>query len=72
MSKKMITEETDVQYTDRAQLSYADDGQPEVELYLDGTSLGWAKVWRDSEMDGREYICLNYEIIYLDTLEKIW
>lgn len=72
MSKKMITEETDVQYTDRAQLSYADDDEPEIELYLDGMSLGWAKVWKDSEMDGREYICLNYEIIYLDTLKKIW
>jgi hypothetical protein len=29
------------------------------------------KVWKDSEMDGREYITLNYEIVYLDELKTV-
>jgi hypothetical protein len=27
------------------------------------------EVWKDSEMEGREYVCINYEIIYLDELK---
>lgn len=33
--------------------------------------LGWFKVWYDSEMDDREYITLNDEIVYLDTIEEL-
>ena len=33
--------------------------------------LGWFKVWYDSEMDEREYITVNNEIIYLDTIERL-
>ena len=32
--------------------------------------VGDVKVFKDAEMDGREYICLNYEIIYLDNLKN--
>ena len=72
MSKKIISEETEVDFKDYSQLSYKDTDEPSIELFVDGVSQGWAKVWLDSEMDNREYICLNYEIIYLDTLKKIW
>ena len=33
--------------------------------------LGWFKVWYDSEMDEREYITLNDEILYLDTIDEL-
>jgi hypothetical protein len=33
--------------------------------------LGITKIWYDAEMDDREYIILNNEIIYLDGLNKI-
>ena len=33
--------------------------------------LGWFKVWYDAEMEDREYITLNDEIIYLDTLDRL-
>jgi hypothetical protein len=67
---KRIKEETEVMFKDYKQLSYQDEGEPEVTLYVDDRPVGIIKVWLDSEMDNREYICLNYEIVYLDTLDK--
>jgi hypothetical protein len=67
---KRIKEETEVNFKDYKQLSYQDEGEPEVTLYVDDRPVGIIKVWLDSEMDNREYICLNYEIVYLDTLDK--
>ena len=72
MSKKIISEETEVDFKDYSQLSYKDTEEPHIELFVDDVSQGWVKVWLDGEMDNREYICLNYEIIYLDTLKRIW
>ena len=42
------------------------------ELYVNKQFEGDIKVWKDSEMDGREYICINYEIIYLDTIKELY
>jgi hypothetical protein len=67
---KIITEETEIKFEKYTDLSYLDDGEPEVTLYVDDMAVGHIKVWKDSEQDGREYICLNYEVIYLDTLNK--
>jgi hypothetical protein len=33
--------------------------------------LGWFKVWYDCEMEDREYITLNDEILYLDTIDEL-
>jgi hypothetical protein len=33
--------------------------------------IGWFKVWYDSEEDGREYITVNNNITYLDTLQEL-
>lgn len=68
--KRKIKEETEVKFKDYKQLSYLDEGEPEVTLYVDDRPVGIIKVWLDSEMNNREYICLNYEIVYLDTLNK--
>jgi hypothetical protein len=71
MSKrKKITEETEVQFTRYEQLSYYDNDEPEVTLFIDEVPVGVVKVWQDSEMNGREYICLNYEVVYLDCLNR--
>lgn len=67
---KKIREEDEVKFSKYDQLSYVDEGEPEVMLYVDDKFMGYIKVWQDSEMDGREYICLNYEIIYLDLISK--
>lgn len=71
MSKrKKIREEDHIEFTKYEQLTYLDEGEPEIILYLDDRAVGNIKVWQDSEMQGREYICLNYEILYLDRLRQ--
>jgi hypothetical protein len=67
---KKIKEETDVKFEKYTDLSYLDEGEPEVTLYVKDRAVGYILVWKDSEQGGREYICLNYEVVYLDTLDK--
>jgi hypothetical protein len=67
----IITEEDYVEYSRYDQLSYLDYGSANIELYVDKEYVGDMKVWKDSEMDGREYITLNYEIVYLDELKTV-
>ena len=66
----LIDEETEVEYTSREQLSYEDFGERTVNLYIDNKFTGEIEVWKDSEMDDREYICLNHTIVYLDELTE--
>jgi hypothetical protein len=68
---KKIEEEDVVEFTHYDQLSYKDNGLEVVELYVDGKLQGEIKVWLDSDMDDREYICINYEVVYLDTLSEL-
>jgi hypothetical protein len=35
---------------------------------VDDFYIGDCEVWLDAEMDSREYIVLNYTIVYLDTI----
>lgn len=67
----MILEETEVKFKEYTDLSYLDEGEPEVSLFVNDMFEGYIKVWKDSEEEGREYICVNYEIIYLDTINKL-
>jgi len=71
--RNLITEEDEVDYTNDNQLSYEqiieNDECDYVELYVDDFYIGDCEVWLDSEMDSREYIILNYTIVYLDTIE---
>ena len=66
----VITEDTHINYAHLSQLSYVDDDQKHVDLFVGDDYVGEIKVWLDSEEDDREYICLNHEIIYLDTITK--
>jgi hypothetical protein len=66
----VIFEETHVEYSNRDQLSYKDYGDEEVELFVDDNLVGMIYVWKDSLMDLREYVCINYEIVYLDELTE--
>lgn len=68
---KIIDEEDIVEFTNYEELSYKDNDEENVELYVNGEFQGEIKVWKDSEMDGREYVCINYTIVYLDTLTQI-
>lgn len=66
----MITEDIEVKFKEYSELAYLDLGEPEVGLYVNSVYVGDIKVWKDSEEDDREYICVNYEVIYLDTIHK--
>lgn len=68
----LLSEEDEVDYNLVENLSYDDmDGEENILLFNNGDILGYVKVWEDSEMNKRNYIILNYTIIYLDTLKKI-
>jgi len=70
MGIKLIREEDEVLFDNYSDLSYLDESKTSVRLYVNDEYKGNIKVWKDSEEEGREYICLNYEIVYLDTLTK--
>lgn len=65
-----IEEEDEVEFINYDELSYEDKDGEDVELYCNDEHIGHIKVWLDSEMDNREYVCINYTIVYLDTLKK--
>jgi len=68
---KEITEEDEVIFDSYDQLSYQDFGGEEIVLMVDGVLIGECEVWTDDENETREYIAINYEMIYLDTIKKI-
>lgn len=65
---KKIKEEDHITFEQYSQLSYRDIGATGIDLYVNDVGVGNAPVWKDSEEEGREYITLNYEIVYLDTI----
>lgn len=58
-----------IEFEDYSQLTYI-DVDDYIELYLDGEIVGNVEVFTDRGNNDREYIVVNYEIIYLDTLER--
>jgi hypothetical protein len=66
-----ITEETDIEFKNYDDVSYKDTGEDDVMLFINGVPQGTIEVWTDRGNSGREYIIINYEMIYLDTITKI-
>jgi hypothetical protein len=66
--EQIINEETHIEFDSYDQLTYTDDDE-NIKLFIDGVFAGRMKVWCDAEMDGREYVTINYNIEYLDTLK---
>lgn len=52
------------------QLSYIDDGKPFVQILKNGDPIASLLVYTDKENSNREYVCINYGIVYLDTLKQ--
>lgn len=65
----LIEEEELIEFDSYEQLSFENKDEL-IELFVDDFYIGDLKVWKDSEMEGREYVCINYEIVYLDTLTE--
>lgn len=66
----LLCEEDEIVFEKYEDLSYENKGEL-IELYVKGEYVGDMEVWNDSEMDGREYVTINYTIVYLDTIKKI-
>jgi hypothetical protein len=67
---KTLTEDSEVLFEDYSDLTFKETHEATVVLYVKNLSVGNIKVWLDSEEADREYICINHEIVYLDTIEK--
>ena len=66
------SDEFSLDYTNLEELSYYDSGGDYIDLFKGGDFVGYLYVYRDDENEKREYVCINYEIIYLDTIENIF
>lgn len=66
-----FSEDLSLTFKDNSQLSFKDFGTDDIELFLDGESVGMVEVWTDAENGKREYIIINYEMVYLDSIEKL-
>jgi outer membrane usher protein FimD/PapC len=67
----IITEDTEVKFKEYEDLSFLDYGGDNVELYVNGEFLGEIEVFTDYENENREYICINHEVVYLDSIEEV-
>ena len=66
-----MLEEINLEYENLKQLSYYDPKTVYIDLYCKNEFVGYLEVWMDRENEEREYVIINSEIIYLDTIEKI-
>jgi hypothetical protein len=64
-------DELHLEFSSYSQLSFFDDECEHVQVFLDGNSVGYALVYTDMENDNREYIVVNNEILYLDSIQCI-
>lgn len=65
------TDDFTLDYKNREELSYRDDyGDYYIELFHNNNLVAELEVFTDRENNNREYVCINHEIIYLDTLKK--
>ena len=73
MSDRVIklTEESQIDYKDLSELHYYETGTDYVDLYVKDMYVGEIEVFTDRENEEREYVCINYEMVYLDTIELI-
>lgn len=58
-------------YNNLLELSYYDTKQKLIDLYKKDLLVGYVEVWTDRENSNREYIVINNEIVYLDTITKL-
>ena len=66
-----MLEEINLEYKDLKQLSYYDPKTAYIDLYCKNEFVGYLEVWTDRQNEQREYIIINSEIVYLDTIKQI-
>lgn len=70
MKANKYHEDLELKYKNYSQLSFEDLGEEYVQLFLDNESVGLIEISTDVENQKREYIIVNHEIIYLDTIKS--
>ena len=66
----MITE-INLEYESLEQLSYYDPKTAYIDLYYKNKFVEYLEVWTDKENKEKEYIIINSEMVYLDTIENV-
>ena len=59
-----------LEFENYSQLSFEDLGEEYIQVFMNDKSIGLVEVSTDIENQKREYIIINYEILYLDTIKK--
>ena len=66
---KTYSDELTLDFKSYDQLTY-EDNRSTVTIFLDNIPMGLCRVFTDRNNEEREYVCINYEIVYLDTLKE--
>ena len=65
------SEEFQLDYKDLSELSYKDTKEEYIILFHNNKEVCDIEVFTDIENKKREYILINYELVYLDTIKKL-
>ena len=65
------SDEFHLDYVNLKDLEYIDEELKYIRLYFMGNFVAFLEVYTDWENEKREYIIINHEIIYLDTIKQI-
>lgn len=68
---RIYTDEFQLDFKEYNELSYNELSLTYIELFKKDKFVAYIEVFCDYENSNREYVCVNYEIIYLDTINKI-
>jgi hypothetical protein len=66
------SDELFLNYQDVQQLLWKETFDDYIELYLDLQLVGEVEVWTDTGNGSKEYIIINSEIVYLDSIKEVY
>ena len=61
-------EDFTLEYENLEDITYYDNYGEYIDIFHKGNLVAELLVYHDGENDNREYVCINNEVIYLDTL----
>ena len=65
------TEDFQLDYSNLKDLEFIDNELENIRLYYMSNFVGFLQVYTDWENEQREYVIINSEIIYLDTIKQM-
>lgn len=70
MKNKTYNEDFLLTYNNYSELSYFDNNKKHIIIYVNDNPKGKLEVYTDKENDNREYVIINCEVIYLDSIRS--